>query len=313
MAIAQSPADSTTRNRIAAAAPPQERHRRDGRRPSGNGHGADGAAAAAAESKSKSKSKRMKRRPYEKELETLHGELVKLQLWAKKTGAKIVVLFEGRDAAGKGGVIKALTERTSPRVFRIAALPAPTDRERTQMYMQRYVAHLPAGGEIVLFDRSWYNRAGVEAVMGFCPPKEVDRFLQLCPELERDMQASGIQIIKYWFEVSQKEQTRRFKSRINDPRKIWKLSPMDLESHHRWYDYSRARDAMFHATDTNHCPWFVVRSDDKRRARLNCIKHLLSLIPYEDLPREKVKLPKRQKPRGYTEPVYPWRYVPEVS
>jgi polyphosphate kinase 2 len=255
----------------------------------------------------------MKRQEYDKEMKQLHGELVKVQLWAKHTGAKIVVIFEGRDAAGKGGVIKALTERTSPRAFRIAALPAPTEREKTQMYIQRYVAHLPAAGEIVLFDRSWYNRAGVEAVMGFCPPKEVERFLQLCPKVEAAMQASGIQIIKYWFEVSQKEQTRRFKDRIDDPRKLWKLSPMDLESHRRWYDYSRARDAMFHATDTEHCPWYVVRSDDKRRARLNCIKHLLSLIPYEKVPREKVKLPKRQKPKGYTEPAYPWRYVPEVS
>jgi polyphosphate kinase len=252
----------------------------------------------------------MKGKAYEKELKRLQGELVKVQLWAKHTGAKIVVLFEGRDAAGKGGVIKAITERTSPRVFRIAALPAPTERERSQMYIQRYIAHLPAAGEVVLFDRSWYNRAGVEAVMGFCKPREVERFLKLCPNMENAIMGSGIQLIKYWFEVSQKEQTRRFKNRINDPRKVWKLSGMDLESHRRWYDYSRARDAMFHATDTNESPWYVVRSDDKCRARLNCIAHLLSLIPYEDVPREKIKLPKRQKAKGYVEPVYPWRLVP---
>ena len=252
----------------------------------------------------------MKRKEYEKELKKLQGELVKVQLWAKHTGAKIVVLFEGRDAAGKGGVIKALTERTSPRSFRIAALPAPSEREKSQMYMQRYIAHMPAAGEIVLFDRSWYNRAGVEAVMGFCSPRQVKRFLEQVPIMELAIIGSGIQLIKYWFEVSQEEQTARFKDRIKDPRKVWKLSPMDLEAHRRWYDYSRARDAMFKATDSNRSPWHVVRSNDKFRARLNCISHLLRLIPYEEVPREKIKLPKRQKPKGYVEPKYPWRYVP---
>lgn len=251
----------------------------------------------------------MKRADYDKAIRKLHGELVKLQLWAQHTGARVVVVFEGRDAAGKGGVIKALTERTSARVFRVAALPAPSDREKTQMYMQRYIAHMPAAGEVVLFDRSWYNRAGVEAVMGFCSSRDVKRFLEMCPMLEDAIIGSGIRLIKYWFEVSQEEQTRRFKSRINDPRKVWKLSPMDLESHRRWYDYSRARDAMFHATDRNESPWYVVRSDDKRRARLNCIRHLLDQIPYEDVPRPKIKLPKRQKRKGYKEPIYPWRFI----
>jgi polyphosphate kinase len=254
---------------------------------------------------------RMKREDYETELKKLQGELVKVQLWARHTGAKIVVLFEGRDAAGKGGVIKAITERTSPRVFRIAALPAPTERQKTQMYLQRYIELLPAAGEIIVFDRSWYNRAGVECVMGFCKPGQVKRFLTLCPRVESAIIGSGVQLIKYWFEVSQEEQTRRFKDRINDSRKIWKLSGMDLESHRRWYDYSRARDEMFLATDTNESPWHVVRSDDKRRARLNCIRHLLSLIPYEAVPRPKVKLPKRQKPKGYVEPNYPWRLIPQ--
>jgi polyphosphate kinase len=257
--------------------------------------------------------KRMKRKEYEKALAKLQGELVKVQLWLKKTGKKIIVLFEGRDAAGKGGVIKAITERTSPRVFRVAALPAPSEREKSQMYIQRYMAHFPAGGEIVLFDRSWYNRAGVEAVMGFCPPREVERFLELCPFVERAMVGSGVQLIKYWFEVSHKEQVRRFKNRIGDPRKVWKLSPMDLESARRWYDYSRARDAMFKATDTNNTPWYVVHSDDKKRARLNCIAHLLSLIPYEDVPMEKVVLPTRKKAKGYQEPIYPWRVVPQFK
>jgi polyphosphate kinase 2 len=253
----------------------------------------------------------MKAKEYAKHLKKLQGELVKVQLWAKYTGAKVIVLFEGRDAAGKGGVIKTLTERTSPRSFRIAALPAPSDRDKTQMYIQRYMAHFPAAGEIVLFDRSWYNRAGVESVMGFCSDKDVKRFLQLCPIVERMIMNSGIQLIKYWFEVSQEEQTARFKSRIKDPRKLWKLSPMDLESHRRWYDFSRARDRMFKATDNNESPWYVVRSNDKERARLNCISHLLSLIPYHDVPREKIKLPKRQKAKGYVEPDYPWRYVKE--
>jgi polyphosphate kinase 2 len=255
--------------------------------------------------------KRMKRREYEQELKKIQGELVKVQLWAKQAGAKIIVIFEGRDAAGKGGVIKAMTERTSPRVFRIAALPAPSEREKTQMYLQRYIAQFPSGGEITLFDRSWYNRAGVEVVMGFTPPDEVHRFLELCPVVEQMIIGSGIILIKYWFEVSHKEQVRRFKRRIKDPRKIWKLSPMDLESARRWYDYSRARDAMFKATDTNNSPWHVVPSDDKYRARLSCIKHFLSIVPYKEVPREKIKLPKRKKAKGYEEPKYPWRYVPE--
>ena len=260
-----------------------------------------------------SNQKPMKKREYEKEVKKLQGELVKLQLWVKHTGRKVIVIFEGRDAAGKGGVIKAITERTSPRVFRLVALPAPSEREKSQMYLQRYVQYLPAAGEVVIFDRSWYNRAGVEAVMGFCPQTEVDRFLELCPGLERDVMGSGIQLIKYWFEVSHKEQTRRFKDRIGDPRKIWKLSPMDLESARHWYDYSRARDAMFQATDTNYSPWFVVPSDDKYRARLRCISHLLSLIPYEDVPREKIEIPKRKKSKGYKEPAYHWRIVPQLK
>lgn len=279
----------------------------------GNGHTRRNGRHDAEAARADEKRRPMKRKEYEKEMKRLHGELVKVQLWAKHTGAKVIVIFEGRDAAGKGGVIKTLAERTSPRVFRVVALPSPTEREKSQMYMQRYIEQLPAGGEVVLLDRSWYNRAGVEAVMGFCRPKEVERFLRLCPLVERAIIGAGIQIIKYWFEVSQKEQTRRFKERIADPRKIWKLSPMDLESHRRWYDYSRARDAMFHATDTNESPWYVVDSNDKRRARVNCITHLLSLIPYGDVPREKIRLPKRQKAKGYVEPAYAWRRVPDAG
>jgi polyphosphate kinase len=248
------------------------------------------------------KPEELTRKEFEKELEKLAVELVKLQLWVQQEGLKIIVVFEGRDAAGKGGVIKCITERVSPRVFRIVALPAPTEREKSQLYLQRYVEHFPAGGEIAIFDRSWYNRAGVERVMGFCSEKQVERFLKLCPIWERGMVESGIILIKYWFEVSQDEQTRRFESRIDDGRKIWKLSPMDLESHHRWYDYSRARDDMLQATDTPFAPWYIVDGDDKRRARLNCISHFLSLIPYEEIKRDKIKLPKRQKPKGYEEP-----------
>lgn len=256
---------------------------------------------------------RIKTKEFEKQLAKLQAELVKLQLWVKDKGAKAVVIFEGRDAAGKGGVIKRITERVSPRIFRLVALPAPTEREKTQMYVQRYVPHLPAAGEVVIFDRSWYNRAGVERVMGFCTEQEVVRFLELCPQWERSMVESGIILIKYWFEVSQEEQTRRFLSRINDGRKIWKLSPMDLESHRLWYAYSRARDDMLLATDTSFAPWYIVNADDKRRARLNCISHLLSLIPYKELPREKVKLPDRQKPHGYEEPKNRrYNYVPQV-
>lgn len=284
---------------------------RGDRKHRGAGRGAPRVVPAPEAEQDPKQARPMKRKEYEKELKKLHGELVKVQLWAKKTGAKIIVVFEGRDAAGKGGVIKAITERTSPRVFRIAALPAPSEREKSEMYIQRYLAHFPAGGEIVLFDRSWYNRAGVERVMGFCPLKEVERFLELCPLMERAIVGSGILLIKYWFEVSHKEQIRRFKDRIGDPRKIWKLSPMDLESARRWYDYSRARDAIFHATDTNHSPWYVVPSDDKRLARLSCISHFLSLIPYEDAPMEKVVLPKRKKDKSYKEPSYPWRFIPQ--
>jgi polyphosphate kinase 2 len=245
---------------------------------------------------------KLDRKEFERHLAKLQAELVTLQLWVKHAGLKVVVIFEGRDAAGKGGVIKRITERVSPRVFRVVALPAPTEREKSQMYVQRYIPHLPAAGEVVIFDRSWYNRAGVERVMGFCSESDVKMFLQLCPEWEKAVVRSGIILIKYWFEVSQKEQTRRFLSRIHDGRKIWKLSPMDLESHRRWYDYSRARDEMLAATDTPFAPWYIVNADNKRRARLNCISHLLSLIPYKKIEDEQVKLPKRQKPHGYTEP-----------
>jgi polyphosphate kinase 2 len=260
------------------------------------------------------KSEKLKRKEFESALEKLDTELVKLQLWVQKKGLKVIVVFEGRDAAGKGGVIKRIAERVSPRVFRIVALPAPTEREKSQLYLQRYVAHFPAAGEVILFDRSWYNRAGVERVMGFCSEREVKRFLSLCPAWERVVVESGIILIKYWFEVSQEEQTRRFKSRISDGRKIWKLSPMDLESHRRWYDFSRARDAMLQATDTEAAPWFIVNGDDKRRARLNCISHLLSLIPYREIKRDKIKLPDRQKAKGYEEPTdRNYNRVPEIA
>jgi polyphosphate kinase 2 len=259
----------------------------------------------------KADGERMKRKEYDKELDRLHGELVRLQEWVKHKGLKVCVVFEGRDGAGKGGTIKAITERVSPRVFRVIALPAPSDREKSQMYMQRYLPHLPAAGEIVIFDRSWYNRAGVERVMGFCDEKEVRRFLKMVPPVEKAMVNSGILLIKYWLEVSMEEQTRRLESRIDDARKIWKLSPMDLKSYSRWYDYSRARDDMFEATDTDFAPWYVARSDDKRRARLNIITHLLSKIPYKKAPRDKVKLPERQKRGGYREPDYKFKYVTE--
>jgi polyphosphate kinase 2 len=255
---------------------------------------------------------RLTAKRYDKELAALHVELVKVQEWAVATGAKICVVFEGRDGAGKGGTIKAITERVSPRVFRVVALPAPTEREKTQMYVQRYLPHLPAAGEITLFDRSWYNRAGVERVMGFCTQEQVEVFLKGVPLVERAIVDSGIILLKYWLEVGQHEQTRRLEARIHDGRKIWKLSPMDLRSYSRWYDYSRARDDMFAATDTEHAPWYVVRSDDKRRARLNLIRHLLSNIPYEAVPRPKIKLPKRQKADGYREPDRLLKYVPEI-
>jgi len=256
---------------------------------------------------------RLTRKAYEARLHACHVELVSLQRWAQQTGAKICIVFEGRDGAGKGGTIKAITERVSPRVFRVVALPAPNEREKTQMYSQRYLPHLPAAGEIVIFDRSWYNRAGVERVMGFCTEDEAKRFLSTVPAIERAIIDSGIILIKYWLEVSQEEQTRRLEERIHDGRKIWKLSPMDLRSYNRWYDYSRARDEMFLATDMAWSPWFVVPSDDKRRARLNVIHHLLRHIPYEAPPAPKVKLPKRQKPGGYREPEYPQKLIPDVA
>ncbi len=254
---------------------------------------------------------KMSRKDFERELETLQVELVKLQEWVKVSGAKVCVLFEGRDAAGKGGIIKRITERVSPRVFRVVALASPTEREKSQMYIQRYIPHLPAAGEVVLFDRSWYNRAGVERVMGFATEAQVEDFLRWVPPVERAMITSGIILVKYWLEETMEDQTKRFEERIHDGRKIWKLSPMDLESHRRWYDYSRARDAMFAATDTPESPWYVVDSHDQRRGRLNCIAHLLSLVPYEEVPHEKVKLPPRQDPAGYVEPDYPFRRIPE--
>ncbi len=254
----------------------------------------------------------LKRKEYERELKKLHVELVKLQEWVKHKGLKVCIVFEGRDGAGKGGTIKAITERVSPRVFRVIALPAPTEREKSQMYLQRFMPHFPAAGEVVIFDRSWYNRAGVERVMGFCAEDHVRRFLELAPMFEKLMVESGIILLKYWMEVSEEEQTRRLESRIDDGRKIWKLSPMDLESYSRWYDYSRARDEMFAATDSAWAPWYVVRSDDKKRARLNLITHLLSKIPYEEAPREKVKLPKRQKPGDYVELDYPFKFIEAI-
>ena len=253
---------------------------------------------------------KMKRKEYEREMRVLHGELVAMQEWVKASGAKICIAFEGRDTAGKGGTIKRITERVSPRVFRIVALPTPTPREKSQMYIQRYLPHFPAAGEVVIFDRSWYNRAGVEPVMGFCTPEETGRFLELVPGVEKAMADDGILLLKYWLEVSADEQTRRLESRINDPRKIWKLSAMDLKSYSRWYDYSRARDAMFAATDTAWAPWYVAHADDKKRARLNIISHLLSQVPYKPLAHRDITLPKRQQPRGYAEPDLPLRYIP---
>jgi polyphosphate kinase len=254
---------------------------------------------------------KLSRKDYEKELARLHVELVKVQQWVVHKGLKVCIVFEGRDGAGKGGTIKAIIDRVSPRIFRVIALPAPTEREKSQMYAQRYLPHMPAAGEVVIWDRSWYNRAGVERVMGFCPEEQVTRFLAMVPAFERILIESGIILIKYWLEVSMEEQTRRLTARIDDGRKIWKLSPMDLKSYSRWYDYSRARDDMFNATDTAWAPWYVVNSNDKRRARLNLITHLLSKIPYKEAPREKVKLPDRQKPGGYREPDYPFKYIPE--
>jgi polyphosphate kinase 2 len=250
------------------------------------------------------------RKAYEAALADLQAELVAMQEWVKATGAKVCVVFEGRDTAGKGGTIKRIVERVSPRVFRVVALPAPTDREKSQMYIQRYITHFPAAGEVVIFDRSWYNRAGVERVMGFCTPEQTDRFLEQVPDAEKTMVASGIILLKYWLEVGSDEQTRRIESRIHDPRKVWKLSDMDLKSYSRWYDYSRARDAMFAATDTAWAPWNVAHTNSKRRGRLNIISHLLSQVPYEPLKEKDVKLPKRQSAGNYTEPDLPVRYIP---
>jgi len=242
---------------------------------------------------------KLKRKEYEKELRRLQAELCHLQAWVKHKGLRVMVVFEGRDGAGKGGTIRAITERVSPRVFRVVALPAPTDREKTQMYIQRYMAHFPAAGEIVIFDRSWYNRAGVEYVMGFCNKEQYEVFLKLAPISENYITSAGIVLIKYWLEVSNEEQERRFEARVEDPLRQWKLSPMDLPSRARWYDYSRARDRMLEATDSKHAPWHIVRSDDKKRARLNCISHLLSLLPYKKLSREKIKIPARSNKGRY--------------
>jgi polyphosphate kinase 2 len=253
----------------------------------------------------------LSRKEFEKEMEKLQVELVKMQQWVIATGAKVCVLFEGRDTAGKGGVIKRITERTSPRVFRHVALPAPTEREKSQMYFQRYMPYLPAAGEVVLFDRSWYNRAGVERVMGFATPEQVEYFLKYAPGVERAIINSGIYLIKYWLEVDMDVQDERLRARDEDPRKIWKLTPMDMRSYSHWYDYSRARDAMFAATDTPESPWYVVQANNKRQARLNLITHFLSQVPYEEVPREPIKFPKRQAKGNYKEPDYPWRYVPE--
>jgi len=249
---------------------------------------------------------------YEAEIFKLQVELVKLQEWVKATNSRIVIIFEGRDAAGKGGMIKRIMERVSPRIFRVVALPAPTERQKTQLHAQRYIEHLPAGGEIVIFDRSWYNRAAVEYVMGFCTQNEHKQFLRDCPTFEGFLVSQGIVLLKYWLEVSKKEQHKRFLARIEDPSKRWKLSPMDLESHRRWYDYSRARDAMLAATDTAASPWYIVPSDDKKRARLNCISHMLSSIPYEETRYTPPRLPPRQKRKGYVEPKQPHRTVPQL-
>ncbi len=265
------------------------------------------------ESQPKEKGEKLGEKEYLKHLQKLQLELVKLQEWIKAKGLRVVVIFEGRDAAGKGGAIKRITECLNPRICRVAALPAPTDREKTQWYFQRYVAHLPAAGEMVLFDRSWYNRAGVEHVMGFCTDEEYGEFMRSCPEFERMLVRSGVILVKYWFSVSDEEQERRFQARIDDPTKRWKLSPMDLQSRSRWVEYSRAKDDMLRYTDTKQCPWYIVHSDDKKRARLNCITHLLSLIPFEDLTPEKMKLPPRQEDTGYIRPpITDQTFVPEV-
>ena len=254
---------------------------------------------------------KLKNKKYTQELRKLQTKLVEMQEWVKTSGAKIVILFEGRDAAGKGGVIHRIMERVSPRVFRHVALPAPTEREKSQLYIQRYMREMPAAGEVTVFDRSWYNRALVEHVMGFCTDKQYADFLRMCPGFESILKNNGTILVKYWFEVSEQEQHKRFLKRIQDPMRRWKLSPMDLESHRRWYDYSRARDHLFAATDTQQSPWYVVQTNDKERARLNCISHLLAVVPWKKIPMEKVALPKRQKPRGYKAPDWNYRWIPE--
>ena len=257
---------------------------------------------------------KLKRKKYEKELRRLQAELCRLQEWVKHKGLRIIIVFEGRDGAGKGGTIRAITERVSPRVFRLVALPAPSDREKSQMYIQRYMQHFPAAGEIVIFDRSWYNRAGVEYVMGFCTKEQHRRFLELCPVVEAYIVDGGIILTKYWLEVGNEEQERRFEARIEDPLRQWKLSPIDLPSREKWYEYSRARDMMLEATDTKHAPWYIVHSDNKRKARLNCIAHLLKLIPYEKVPRETVRLPKRSDKHKYDDqaPLKGRHFIPET-
>src|SRR5277367_4409734 len=265
------------------------------------------------EEKAASEEKSLKRKKYEKELRRLQAELCKLQDWVKYKGLRVIIVFEGRDAAGKGGTIRAITERVSPRVFRLVALPAPSDREKSQMYVQRYMQHFPGAGEMLIFDRSWYNRAGVEHVMGFCTEEQYRQFLKICPTFEKYIVDAGIILIKYWLEVGKKEQQRRFEARIKDPLRQWKLSPMDLGSFRRWYEYSRARDKMLKATDSKHAPWHLIRSDDKRKARLNCISHLLSMIPYKKVPREKIILPKRSEKHSYNDQtsLKGRRFIPE--
>ena len=277
--------------------------------PAANAGGGDANSSAAAPAQGAP----LSRKTYDEALRKLHAELVQLQFWVQKNGLKVCIIFEGRDGAGKGGTIKALTERVSPRVFRVVALPAPTEREKSQMYIQRYMLHLPAGGEIVIFDRSWYNRAGVERVMGFTSEAQVKRFLAMTPAVEKAIVESGVILLKYWLEVTPEEQTARLKDRIDDGRKLWKLTPMDLKSYSRWFDYSVARDDMFKATDSSWAPWFAVHSNDKRRARLSVISHILSSIPFKHQPRAKIILPKRQARGAYRESNYPFKFIPEVS
>jgi polyphosphate kinase 2 len=260
--------------------------------------------------KSENKSDKLSNKKYEKELFKLQVELCKLQEWVVEKGLRVIIIFEGRDAAGKGGTIKRILDRTSPRVFQVNAVPAPSDRQKSQLYLQRYITRFPAAGEIILFDRSWYNRANVEPVMGFCTDDQYKRFMNNIPNFENYIIKDGIILIKYWFEVSMDVQTERFEERITDPRKHWKLSPMDLESHHRWYEYSRTKDKMFKLTDTPTSPWNVINGDNKKRARLNCIAHLLSQIPYKEIKAKKPKLPARQKSDGYEAPDYPYKWVP---